>query len=105
MYEWACFASHQAAEKALKALFIYHGREVWGHSVVQLLRLLESIVEVPPDLLDVGRRLDQFYIPTRYPNAHPTGAPFEFFTQSQSEEALHFAQQIVEFARAHMALP
>lgn len=26
-YEWACFASHQAAEKAVKALHLYHKQE------------------------------------------------------------------------------
>ena len=28
-YEWACFASQQAAEKAVKALYQHIGVEVW----------------------------------------------------------------------------
>jgi len=28
-YEWACFASHQAAEKAVKALHLFMGQEAW----------------------------------------------------------------------------
>ncbi len=29
-YEWACFASQQAAEKAVKAVFQKQNREAWG---------------------------------------------------------------------------
>lgn len=28
-HEWACFAAHQAAEKAVKALHLYIGQEAW----------------------------------------------------------------------------
>jgi HEPN domain-containing protein len=31
-HEWACFASHQAAENALKALHLHLGQEAWGMS-------------------------------------------------------------------------
>ena len=32
-HEWACFASHQASEKAVKALHLFHGQEAWGHVI------------------------------------------------------------------------
>ncbi len=32
-YEWACFASHQSAEKAVKALHYHFKQEAWGHSI------------------------------------------------------------------------
>lgn len=28
-HEWACFAAHQAAEKAVKALHLHLGQEAW----------------------------------------------------------------------------
>src|SRR2546427_3448141 len=31
-HEWACFAAHQAAEKAVKALHLHLGQEAWGTS-------------------------------------------------------------------------
>jgi hypothetical protein len=34
-YEWACFASQQAAEKALKALYQSLGGESFGHSILK----------------------------------------------------------------------
>jgi HEPN domain-containing protein len=36
-HEWACFACHQSAEKALKALHLHYGQECWGHVVASLL--------------------------------------------------------------------
>lgn len=36
-FEWACFAAQQAAEKAVKAVFLHLGGEGWGHSVSRLL--------------------------------------------------------------------
>ncbi len=34
--EWACFAAHQSADKAVKALHLHHGQEAWGHVVARL---------------------------------------------------------------------
>ena len=100
-HEWACFASHQAAEKAVKALHLHRGQEAWGHVVAKLLQ--ELAVEVPEGLVDAGRVLDTFYIPSRYPNSHPEGAPFEHYGPLQSEEGIRHARQIVGFVRSQMA--
>ena len=55
------------------------------------------------DLVEKGRVLDNFYIPSRYPNSHPEGAPFEHYGPLQSDEALRYAREIIEFIRSHMA--
>ena len=34
-HEWACFATHQAAEKAAKAAHAALGQEAWGHVVTE----------------------------------------------------------------------
>ncbi len=101
-HEWACFAAHQSAEKAVKALHLHYGQEAWGHVVARLLHDLPRDASVPRDLIDVGRVLDNFYIPTRYPNSHPQGAPFEHFGPLQSEEALRRARQIIDFVQVQM---
>ncbi len=100
-HEWACFAAHQAAEKAVKALHLHLGEEAWGHVVARLLQ--ELPIALPQDLVEKGRVLDGFYIPTRYPNGHPEGAPFEHYGRLQSKEALDYACSIVEFVRLQMA--
>jgi HEPN domain-containing protein len=102
-HEWACFAAQQAAEKAVKALHLYHRQEAWGHVVARLLRELPASVSTPPGLIEKGRVLDNFYIPARYPNGHPEGAPFEHYGPLQSEEAITYAHEILEFVRAHLA--
>ena len=100
-HEWACFAAHQAAEKAVKAVHLHHGSEVWGHIVT---RLLQQLAVAPPDgLIEQARVLDNFYVPTRYPNGHAAGPPFEHYGPLQSEQAISYAHAIVEFAVAQMA--
>lgn len=100
-HEWACFASHQAAEKAVKALHLHAGQEAWGHVVARLLQELPT----PPlgDLVEKGKVLDNFYVPSRYPNGHPEGAPFEHYGPLQSNEAIHHAGEILDFVRARLA--
>nr|BAL55455.1 HEPN domain-containing protein [uncultured Acetothermia bacterium] len=100
-HEWACFAAHQAAEKAVKALHLHLGQQAWGHVIARLLR--ELPLNVPQELIEKARTLDGFYIPPRYPNSHPEGAPFEHYGPLQSEEAVSYAREILAFVRAHMA--
>ena len=102
-HEWACFASHQAAEKAVKALHLYLGQEAWGHVLTKLLMELPETAPVEEPLIEKGCVLDNFYIPTRYPNSHPAGAPFEHYGPLQSQEAIQYAGEIIEFVRSQMA--
>jgi HEPN domain-containing protein len=100
-HEWACFASHQAAEKAVKALHLHLGQEAWGHLIARLIR--ELPIAVPEELVQKGMVLDTFYVPARYPNSHPEGAPFEHYGPLQSEEGIGYAREIVAFVRSQMA--
>jgi HEPN domain-containing protein len=102
-HEWACFAAQQAAEKAVKALHLHLGQEAWGHVVARLLQELPDTIRVPAELVEKGRVLDSFYIPPRYPNSHPEGAPFEHYGPLQSEEAIRYAHEILELTRSQMA--
>jgi HEPN domain-containing protein len=102
-HEWACFAALQAAEKAVKALHLRHGQEAWGHVVARLLVDLPDSLDVPGDLIERGRVLDNYYVPARYPNGHVDGAPFEHYGPLQSETALEHADAILAFVRASMA--
>lgn len=100
-HEWACFAAHQAAEKAVKGLHLHRGQEAWGHVVVNLLD--ELPVSVPPELIEMARVLDSFYVPSRYPNSHVEGAPFQYYGPLQSEEAIRHAREVLAFTRSQMA--
>lgn len=100
-HEWACFAAQQSAEKAVKALHLFLKQETWGHVVARLLN--ELPITVSEDLLDKAKVLDGLYIPTRYANGHPEGAPFEHYGKIQSEEAIKYAGEIIKFVRSEMA--
>jgi HEPN domain-containing protein len=102
-HEWACFAAQQAAEKAVKALHLHLGQEAWGHVVARLLTELPESARVPALLIQKGQVLDTFYIPARYPNSHPEGAPYEHYGALQSEEAFRYASEIVDFVRSRLA--
>jgi HEPN domain-containing protein len=102
-HEWACFAAQQSAEKAVKALHLHLGQEAWGHVIALLLHELPESVAVPEELIEKAHVLDNFYIPSRYPNSHPQGAPFEHYGSLQSEEATCYARETINFVRSQMA--
>jgi HEPN domain-containing protein len=102
-HEWACFAAQQSAEKAVKALHLFLKQEAWGHVIARLLN--ELPVAVSDDLMDKAKVLDGFYIPTRYANGHPEGAPFEHYGKIQSADAINYAGEILIFVRSEMARP
>jgi HEPN domain-containing protein len=41
----------------------------------------------------------------RYPDAFPTGAPFEYFVERQAREALGFARAFLDRARSEIDVP
>lgn len=47
----------------------------------------------------MAQQLDQYYIPTRYPNGLPGGVPAQLFTKSQAEGAVAGARKIIDIAR------
>ena len=99
-YEWACFAAQQAAEKAVKALYQELGIEVWGHSVSRMLQSLPESHKPPAELIDKAKELDRHYVPTRYPNFHPEGAPLDYYTRRDAKRAVAYAEEIVEFCKS-----
>jgi HEPN domain-containing protein len=99
-YSKSCFHSHQAAEKAAKALLIKCcGRYEEMHSVAGLLKLASESIEVPPAILEAANRLDRHYIPSRYPNAWPSGAPHERYSEKDAKEAMEDAGRILDFVK------
>ncbi|MDM7937815.1 MAG: HEPN domain-containing protein [Cyanobium sp. CZS 48M] len=107
-HEWACFACHQAVEKALKGLHLSLGQEAWGHGLGRLFRDLPSgsrqgLANAITDLIDRLRILDALYIPTRCPDSLPDGAPTDHFGRLQSLDALHHARSLVDAIGAAMA--
>lgn len=98
-YAQACFHCQQSAGVALKALHYLGGaRLVMGHSLVELLAPLAETYPSLAPLRGMAARLDQLYIPTRYPNGLPGGVPAEVFSKEQAAEAIAQATQFIDQA-------
>lgn len=102
-YEWACFASQQAAEKALKSLYQSLGGEFFGHSISKMLHELPKGIKPSESLLKKGTNLDKLYIPTRYPNGFESGSPEDYYDKEDAEKAIADAEEIIEFARGKIS--
>jgi HEPN domain-containing protein len=103
-HDWACFAAHQAAEKAAKAVHDALGQEAWGHVVTELLDALRAHEPgIDEALLDRARALDKLYIPTRYPNGLAAGAPTDFYTRPEAERAIADAEIVLELCRGMLS--
>ena len=98
-HDWAAFAAHQAAEKAIKAVFQKRHRDAWGHVLSMLLASLADEMPVDETLIDHAKALDKHYIPTRYPNGFERGAPVDFYTSQEAERAISDAETIIGFCR------
>ena len=95
-WEWACFTSQQAAEKAVKALLMNRGIAAWGHAITAMLHRLEGVA-VPEEIMQHGQLLDAYYMPTRYPNGFPEGKPADYFNRQKATEAAHAAGEVLRF--------
>jgi HEPN domain-containing protein len=98
--EWACFAAQQAAEKAVKSLYQSIHVDAIGQSVSRMLRDLPTSLKPPEDISQRAKELDKHYIPARYPNFHPEGAPMDYYTAPEARRAVEGAEKILEFIRS-----
>jgi len=98
-----CFFTHQAVEKALKALCIKSlGVYLHTHSVARLLDEVKRAANISEDLALRAGRLDRYYVPTRYPNAWPALPPYKHYSRDDAEEALRIAVEVVGFVKGEV---
>ena len=101
-YYASVFFSHQAAEKALKALYFVNKREMppKTHSILKLVRELgikdERIIEIAMDLTPE-------YIITRYPDA-ANDVPARIYSRKTAEKKLNEAREVIEFCKKRLGL-
>jgi HEPN domain-containing protein len=98
-YAWSCFASQQSAEKSLKAILESLAIPSIGHNLLLLVSMISEKIEVPDSIKSACKRLNRFYIPTRYPNAFPGGAPVYMYDREDAFQALKDAEEVFNFAR------
>lgn len=103
IFHGACFHAQQAVEKTIKAyLFKKHGKVRKIHHLTGLLDTDLNIKQEFSELMDSIEFLDQFYIPTRYPDAFPGSLPEGLPTEEDARKALDYAQQIVDFIKGKL---
>jgi HEPN domain-containing protein len=102
-FEWACFSSQQAVEKAAKALGMSGQLTIWGHAVSVILRALSESLEIPEELISLAQVLDANYIPSRYPHGFDSGKTADYYNRKMASEAVDAADKIIRFCREHLA--
>ncbi len=99
-FSQTCFICQQASEKAIKAIHYAGGKRiVIGHSLFSLVSRLDSKSKNKfNSLLDQIKKLDTFYITTRYPNGIPDGVPYQFFNEEEAKDAIEIAKKKYKIA-------
>jgi len=95
IHNQVCFHAQQCVEKALKSALVRQGRvPPRTHSITDLLSLFPE--DWLADLRDDLGNLDDFYIPTRYPDALPGTLPEGLPGEVEAEEALTLARAVLD---------
>ena len=92
-FDWASFQAQQAAEKALKALYIKTYNELRKvHDLVLLARKLG----LPTDLIEFCVKLNKVYIETRYPDASGI-IPALKFSYADGQKSIEMASNLLQW--------
>lgn len=87
-----CFDAQQAAEKALKALLVYHDAPFpITHDVGKLLALIQKKRVSIPEKIEDASILTEYAVETRYPGV------IEPVTSEEHERAVAIAERVVEW--------
>lgn len=98
-FDKGCFIAQQAGEKVVKACLYATGkRRVIGHSLFEMIRELSRIDAKFKEIDEPAKRLDRFYITTRYPNGLPGGSPFQLYSLSDLQSAYDDLDRIFKFS-------
>jgi HEPN domain-containing protein len=103
-YYLVLYLCQQSAEKALKAfMYLREEEPVLTHSVATLSTLAASVDRDFASLKD-AKRLDEYYIPTRYPNGLPDGIPARHYDDpGEAERALALSERVLALVRMKIA--
>jgi HEPN domain-containing protein len=98
----ALFHLQQAAEKALKAYLYLKTKSIEVFYTHSLDDLLKMAVEADKRFTAVAhaKKLDRYYIATRYPNGLPGGVPSRYFDDpKEAEEAMLLAKGVIDLVK------
>ncbi len=95
-----CFDAQQAAEKAVKAVFIHRGEPFpYVHDLNELLQVLEDNGLKIPNYVREADQLSRYAVETRYPGLSAPVTPAKY------RKALRIAERVVRWAEREIAKP
>ena len=96
----SCFHAQQAVEKAIRGLWYFFDEEPWGHSIIRLIQDLKDIDEKVfsrlKKFINDAKKLDRYYIFTRYPSGLPDITPDVAYCEDDSQYCIDTAQKILK---------
>lgn len=96
IYNQACFHAHQGVEKMLKGYLAEKNKDIpKTHFIGVLLRLCFAADERFNVLGDRCLKLDNYYIPTRYPDALPGGLREGMPNKEDAREASAVLEEVM----------
>jgi HEPN domain-containing protein len=98
----ALFHFQQSAEKAVKAYLYLKTKSIEVFYTHSLDDLLKMAVEADKSFTEIAqaKKLDRYYIPTRYPNGLPGGVPSRYFDDpKEAEEAMLLAKAVIDLVK------
>jgi HEPN domain-containing protein len=102
-FSQACFLSQQVVEKSLKGFLLANGRSYPRlHKVIELAKLCIEIAADLDALKDDLKLIDEFYIPTRYPDAIPGGLAEGLPGAGEAKSALETAATVLQLVRSRI---
>lgn len=95
-YALSAFMSHQACEKALKALYLAVAKRLYPktHDLTVLYEGIKEHLRLPEEVVELLTEVSQYYVTARYPNAG-LETPSESFSRTQAVRALEVAKRVV----------
>jgi HEPN domain-containing protein len=99
-YYLSLYLCQQSAEKALKAFIYFKEQEpVFSHSIAVLVNVAAAL-DPDFDALAAAKRLDDYYIPTRYPNGLPGDIPSRYYNDEEEvKRALALSEKVISMAK------
>jgi HEPN domain-containing protein len=88
-FEDCAFHAHQAAEKALKSLYILKFKKLWK---THDLEAIASSLKADRKIIEISGKLNPHYIETRYPTEIE-------YTKEVAENAIKNAKKVLEWVK------
>jgi HEPN domain-containing protein len=101
-YYAVAFWSQQAAEKALRAFLIFHGKVVRSHDLNEILDIIERELSINVnEIREDANKLTIHYIVSRHPYA-ANSIPARIYSRNDAEDLLKRVKKVIEWVKRYL---